>query len=106
MFAAAAMRAVASGDELDGEHEGRGAQRKEELEAEAREEGKPGNKAWLRRRLHAAIVREHLEASRKYDRRGVTLLPSSERPTPDLRSRTFTVLNHFCAYPRYALLAI
>ena len=31
---------------------------KEELEA--RGEGKSGNKAWLRRRLHAAIVSEHL----------------------------------------------
>ena len=27
---------------------------------EARDEVKTGNKAWLRRRLHAAIVREHL----------------------------------------------
>ena len=34
---------------------------KEELEA--RDEAKSGNKAWLRRRLHAAIVREHLEAT-------------------------------------------
>ena len=31
---------------------------KEELEA--RGEGRTGNKAWLRRRLHAAIVREYL----------------------------------------------
>ena len=31
---------------------------KEELEA--RGEGKTGNKAWLRRRLHAAIVRDCL----------------------------------------------
>ena len=31
---------------------------KEELEA--RSEAKTGNKAWLRRRLHAAIVRDHL----------------------------------------------
>ena len=36
------------------------AELKEELEA--REEAKSGNKAWLRRRLHAAIMREHLEA--------------------------------------------
>ena len=35
------------------------AELKEELEA--RGEGKTGNKAWLRRRLHAAIVREYLE---------------------------------------------
>ena len=33
---------------------------KEELEA--REEPVSGNKAWLRRRLHAAIVRDHLAA--------------------------------------------
>ena len=33
---------------------------KEELEA--RGEGKSGNKAWLRRRLHAAIVSEYLES--------------------------------------------
>ena len=33
---------------------------KEELGA--REEPVSGNKAWLRRRLHAAIVRDHLEA--------------------------------------------
>ena len=36
------------------------AELKEELEA--REEAKSGDKAWLRRRLHAAIMREHLEA--------------------------------------------
>ena len=29
-------------------------------ELEARGEGKSGNKAWLRRRPHAAIVRDHL----------------------------------------------
>ena len=34
------------------------AELKEELEA--RGEGRTGNKAWLRRRLHAAIVREYL----------------------------------------------
>ena len=41
------------------------AELKEELkeELEARGEGKTGNKAWLRRRLHAAIVREHLDAA-------------------------------------------
>ena len=55
LFAAAAMRAVAKDlmamkvDEL-----------KEELEA--RGEGKSGNKAWLRRRLHAAIVSEYIES--------------------------------------------
>ena len=32
------------------------------VELEARDEVKTGNKAWLRRRLHAAIVREHLES--------------------------------------------
>ena len=36
------------------------AELKEELEA--RGEGKSGNKAWLRRRLHAAIVSDHLES--------------------------------------------
>ena len=36
------------------------AELKEELEA--RGEGRTGNKAWLRRRLHAAIVREYLES--------------------------------------------
>ena len=35
------------------------AELKEELEA--RGEGKTGNKAWLLRRLHAAIVQEYLE---------------------------------------------
>ena len=37
---------------------------KEELEHELEALGEPrtGNKAWLRRRLHAAIVRAHLEA--------------------------------------------
>ena len=34
---------------------------KEELEA--REEATSGNKAWLRRRLHAAIVREYLDGA-------------------------------------------
>ena len=36
------------------------AELKEELAA--RDEPVSGNKAWLRRRLHAAIVRDHLEA--------------------------------------------
>ena len=40
-------------------------------ELEVRNEGKSGNKAWLRRRLHAAIVREHLESTG--DRRRVGL---------------------------------
>ena len=35
------------------------AELKEELEA--RSEGTSGNKAWLRRRLHAAIVRDYLD---------------------------------------------
>ena len=38
------------------------AELKEELEA--RGEGKTGSKAWLRRRLHTAIVREYLEVTR------------------------------------------
>ena len=33
---------------------------KEELVLEARDQPKTGNKAWLRRRLHGAIVRAHL----------------------------------------------
>ena len=37
------------------------AELKEELEA--RGEARSGNKAWLRRRLHAAIVREYLEGA-------------------------------------------
>eukprot|EP00964_Phaeocystis_antarctica_P038394 scaffold21966_cov61-Phaeocystis_antarctica.AAC.2 len=32
-------------------------------ELEARSESKTGNKAWLRRRLHGAIVRDHLDAA-------------------------------------------
>ena len=39
---------------------------KEELEA--RGEGKSGNKAWLRRRLHAAIVSEYCISSRETSR--------------------------------------
>ena len=35
------------------------------VELEARGEGKTGNKAWLRRRLHAAIVRSHLDEERR-----------------------------------------
>ena len=38
------------------------AELKEELAA--RDEPLSGNKAWLRRRLHAAIVRTHLEGGR------------------------------------------
>ena len=54
LFEAAAMRVV-----YKGLMEMKVAELKEELEA--RGEGKTGNKAWLRRRLHAAIVREYLE---------------------------------------------
>jgi hypothetical protein len=32
-------------------------------EPESRSESKTGNKAWLRRRLHGAIVRDHLDAA-------------------------------------------
>ena len=32
-------------------------------------EGKSGNKVWLRRRLHAAIVREHLEGQMDHNGR-------------------------------------
>ena len=38
------------------------AELKEELEA--RNEAKSGNKVWLRRRLHAAIVRDYLQRCR------------------------------------------
>ena len=56
LFGASTMRAVAK-DLMAMKV----AELKEELEA--REEGKSGNKAWLRRRLHGAILREHLEAT-------------------------------------------
>jgi hypothetical protein len=45
-------------------------------ELEARGEAKSGNKAWLRRRLHAAIVRDHLEEHTKDD-------PMAESDTGD-----------------------
>ena len=41
---------------------------KEELEA--RGEATSGSKAWLRRRLHAAIVREYLDAEPMADEAG------------------------------------
>ena len=56
LFEAAAMKAVSNDlmamkvDEL-------------KVELEERDEIKTGNKAWLRRRLHAAIVREYLEGA-------------------------------------------
>ena len=53
LFAAAAMQAVEK-DLMAMKV----AELKEELEAGS--EAKTGNKAWLRRRLHAAIVRDHL----------------------------------------------
>ena len=56
-FAAAAMKVV----EKDLMHM-KVAELKEELEA--RNEAKSGNKAWLRRRLHAAIVRDYLQRCR------------------------------------------
>ena len=55
LFEAAAMRAV--GKDL---MEMKVTELKEELGA--RDEPVSGNKAWLRRRLHAAIVHDHLEA--------------------------------------------
>ena len=55
LFAAAAM--VAMQKDL---MEMKVTELKEELEA--REEAKSGNKAWLQRRLHAAIVRAHVES--------------------------------------------
>ena len=56
LFEAAAMRAVDK-DLMAMKV----AELKEELAA--RDEGTSGNKAWLRRRLHAAIVREYLESA-------------------------------------------
>ena len=56
LFAAAEMRAVAK-DLMAMKV----AELKDELEA--RGEARSGNKAWLRRRLHAAIVREYLEGA-------------------------------------------
>ena len=56
LFAAAAMNAVEK-DLM----EMKVTELKEELAS--RDEPVSGNKAWLRRRLHAAIVREHLEAA-------------------------------------------
>ena len=60
LFEAAAMEAV-SKDLM----EMKVAELKEELEA--RDELKTGNKAWLRRRLHGATVRVHLEATAAED---------------------------------------
>ena len=48
------------GKEPDG-HEVKVAELKEELDARG-ESNKTGNKAWLRRRLHAVLVHAHLEA--------------------------------------------
>ena len=48
------------GEGPDGD-ESRRAQGGARIEARDREEAKLGNKVWLRRRLHATIVREHLE---------------------------------------------
>ena len=56
LFAAAEMRAVAK-DLMAMKV----AELKDELEA--RGEARSGSKAWLRRRLHAAIVREYLEGA-------------------------------------------
>ena len=55
LFEAAAMKAV--GKDLLAM---KVAELKEELEARGEREGGTGNKTWLRRRLHAAIVSEHL----------------------------------------------
>ena len=60
LFAAAAMQAVRK-DLMSMKV----TELKEELEA--RGEPRTGNKAWLRRRLHAAIVRAHLEAVEEED---------------------------------------
>ena len=43
-------------------------------ELEARGEARSGNKAWLRRRLHAAIVRKYLPGGRRSGRGGLVQL--------------------------------
>ena len=43
-------------------------------ELEARSESKTDNKAWLRRRLHGAIVRDHLDAA-VFSRRLASITP-------------------------------
>ena len=60
LFEAAAMRAVEK-DLMAMKV----AELKEELEARGAGEGKTGNKAWLRRRLHVAILHNYLEAADK-----------------------------------------
>ena len=50
-------------------------------ELEARGEVKTGNKAWLRRRLHAAIVRDHLTARQHVTRNLMRTRESGEGPT-------------------------
>ena len=51
------------------------------MELEARGEGKTGNKAWLRRRLHAAIVRGHLDEERR--KRHADLWGSDDSDMPE-----------------------
>ena len=61
------------------------AELKEELDLEAREEEKTGNKVWPRRNLHAAIVRDHLRR-RATRGGGVTLvLPRGLHPTGEAK---------------------
>ena len=58
---------------------------KEELEA--RDQPKTGNKAWLRRRLHGAIVRARILQSERHNREWAPCTPYLES-----RMDTFTVL--------------
>ena len=51
------------------------------VELEARGEGKTGNKAWLCRRLHAAIVRGHLDEERR--KRHADLWGSDDSDMPE-----------------------
>ena len=65
---------------------------KEELEA--RDQPKTGNKAWLRRRLHGAIVRAHLaerESPREIENAVCTYLEWTLLPFCEM-GQTFTVL--------------
>ena len=69
-------------------------------ELEARSESKTGNKAWLRRRLHGALVRDHLDAAgQTFSEYHTTLKSSHTRRALSLPfnvlaelARTFNVL--------------
>ena len=80
-----------------------------ELKEELGERGEAlsGNKAWLRRRLHAAIVSEYLESAAGAD--GASRM--SKIFAARLRRATFTILPrgraaHFCRFAPNQLLAV